>query len=121
MPTTVPVFWPLPPGRLVPPAAGIIRPVSGIARIVGSIAGIVVTPSGTVSVVRNRPRRTIARVVLRLIIAAVIINPGVAPWYFRDEVLCRFFHPHSVALFSATVSLSLFGKLPGGKSPSLTY
>src|SRR5271170_4101736 len=38
------------------------------------------------------------------------LNPGDAPWYFRDEVLCSFFHPHSVALFSATVS-SHFGNL----------
>jgi transposase len=39
----------------------------------------------------------------------------------RNEVLCRFFHPHSVALFSATVSSHFSASCRAGKSPSLTY
>ncbi|MGC1298908.1 MAG: hypothetical protein WA869_28120 [Alloacidobacterium sp.] len=37
------------------------------------------------------------------------LDPGVAAWYFRNEVLRRFFHPHSVALLSATGLILLIG------------
>jgi hypothetical protein len=38
------------------------------------------------------------------------LDPRVAAWYFRDEVLRRLFHLHSVARFGATDLIPFFGK-----------